>query len=417
MPRQDPHGERVTLGELLQARALLQLPWSKASVTQMFEIADAAHSGSLGFLEMQAKFPELHNEMRDLSRAESRHLARSISERDRLPPATPARPATPLAEPAAPLALLAAPCELGAEIQSATELSAEMLPNPAVVLIAGAVAGIASRTATAPLDRLKTLMQVGPPMGVRRPMALDGVRNGLREILRAGGPASFWQGNGANCIKVMPESAIRFWTYDAVKVRICRDPRCPSLQERLFAGAAAGFASCLAIYPMEVAKTRMAVAKQGQFDSIAACVRATVKHEGPPALYKGLAASLVGIVPFSAVDLALYSTLKERCIRRRGGGELPVLSLLGCGATSSAVAQVAGMGGRSPRVRIEYGLAPAVRPEYTGLLDCLRQTVRGEGVRGLYAGLVPNMLKAVPAVAISYTVFETSKKELIGRGW
>ena len=37
--------------------------------------------------------------------------------------------------------------------------------------------------------------------------------------------------------QVMPESAIRFWTYDAVKVRICRDPRCPSLQERLFAGA------------------------------------------------------------------------------------------------------------------------------------------------------------------------------------
>ena len=79
--------------------------------------------------------------------------------------------------------------------------------------------------------------------------------------------------------------------------------------------------------------------------------------------------------------------------------------------------QVAGMGGRSPRVRIEYGLAPVVRPEYSGLLDCLRQTVRGEGVRGLYAGLVPNMLKAVPAVAISYTVFETSKKQLIGRGF
>ena len=37
--------------------------------------------------------------------------------------------------------------------------------------------------------------------------------------------------------------------------------------------------------------------------------------------------------------------------------------------------------------------------------------------RHRYAGLVPNMLKAVPAVAISYTVFETSKKELIGRGW
>jgi len=349
-------------------------------------------------------------------------LTERLSERDRPLLATPASPIAELAEPAEPLAQLAA--------TQPPELSAETLPSPAVVLIAGGLAGIASRTATAPLDRLKTLMQVGPPMGVRRPMALDGVRNGLREILRAGGLASFWQGNGANCIKVMPESAIRFWTYDAVKARVCRDPCCPSGQERLVAGAAAGFVSCLAIYPMEVIKTRMAVAKQGQFSSIAACVRATVKHEGVGALYKGLVASLVGVVPYSAIDLALYSTLKERCIRGRSDGELPVVTLLGCGAASSAVAQVvtyplalaktrmqvAGMGGRSPRVRIEYGLAPVVRPEYSGLLDCLRQTVRGEGVRGLYAGLVPNMLKAVPAVAISYTVFETSKRQLIGRG-
>lgn len=346
-------------------------------------------------------------------------LAERLSERSRPLSAT---PPSPIAEPAEPAEALAQP---------AAAQSLETLPSPAVVLVAGGLAGIASRTATAPLDRLKTLMQVGPPMGVRRPMALDGVANGLREILRAGGLASFWQGNGTNCIKVMPESAIRFWTYDAVKARVCRDPRCPSGQERLVAGAAAGFVSCLAIYPMEVIKTRMAVAKQGQFGSIAACVRATVKHEGLSALYKGLAASLVGIVPYSAIDLALYSTLKEWCIRGRGERELPVVTLLGCGAASSAVAQiityplalaktrmqVAGMGGRSPRVRIEYGLAPVVRPEYSGLLDCLRQTVRGEGVRGLYAGLVPNMLKAVPAVAISYTVFETSKKQLIGLGF
>ena len=157
----------------------------------------------------------------------------------------------------------------------------------------------------------------------------------------------------------------------------------------------------------------------------------SLTHAAPPSLTPRGPGNQVGIVPFSAVDLALYSSLKEHILRRRRERALDVPSLLGCGAASSAVAQlityplalaktrmqVAGMGGRSPRVRIEYGLAPAVRPEFAGLLDCLRQTVRSEGVAGLYAGLVPNMLKAVPAVAISYTVFETSKKLLVERGW
>ena len=38
---------------------------------------------------------------------------------------------------------------------------------------------------------------------------------------------------------------------------------------------------------------------------------------------------------------------------------------------------------------------------------------RNEGVRGLYRGLLPNILKVVPAVSISYAVYENMKKSLI----
>ena len=37
---------------------------------------------------------------------------------------------------------------------------------------------------------------------------------------------------------------------------------------------------------------------------------------------------------------------------------------------------------------------------------------RNEGVRGFYRGLLPNILKVVPAVSISYAVYENTKKRV-----
>ena len=45
------------------------------------------------------------------------------------------------------------------------------------------------------------------------------------------------------------------------------------------------------------------------------------------------------------------------------------------------------------------GGAPA---RYSGMLDVFRKTVAGEGVRGLYKGILPDMLKIAPAAGISW---------------
>ena len=51
-------------------------------------------------------------------------------------------------------------------------------------------------------------------------------------------------------------------------------------------------------------------------------------------------------------------------------------------------------------------------PTYTGIWDVTFKTVHGEGYRGLYKGLTPNLLKVVPAVSISYVVYDNSKRLL-----
>ena len=218
------------------------------------------------------------------------------------------------------------------------------------------------------------------------------------------------------CAQVMPESGVKFWAYDAAKAVVCADPRSPRVHERLLAGACAGAASCVAIYPLEVAKTRLAVASPGLYDGVLHCMREAVRHEGPLALYKGLGASLVGIVPFSAVDLALYNTFKAE-LRRRQRSEPSTLTMLACGAASSSLAQLATYPLALAKTRLQASGMPGFHPGYDGLVGCLVHTVRAEGVRGLYRGIVPNLLKAVPSISISYVVFENVKGSLLTRGW
>ena len=50
--------------------------------------------------------------------------------------------------------------------------------------------------------------------------------------------------------------------------------------------------------------------------------------------------------------------------------------------------------------------------EYTSLSHCLVSTYTHGGLRALYSGIVPNMLKAVPSISISYVIFEHVKRRL-----
>jgi solute carrier family 25 phosphate transporter 23/24/25/41 len=122
-----------------------------------------------------------------------------------------------------------------------------------VTLVCGAVAGAVSRTSTAPLDRLKVIMQAQTTGNMT-------ISEGFKGIYKDGGAKSFFRGNGTNVIKIAPETAIKFICYDKIKERVCKDVRAPTTVERLISGAAAGFTAQSLIYPLEICKTRLALA-------------------------------------------------------------------------------------------------------------------------------------------------------------
>ena len=80
--------------------------------------------------------------------------------------------------------------------------------------LAGGVAGAVSRTVVSPLERLKILFQIQSG-GTNE--YNQSVRIGLLKMWRDEGWRGFMRGNGTNCIRIVPYSAVQFGSYNFYK--------------------------------------------------------------------------------------------------------------------------------------------------------------------------------------------------------
>ncbi|KAI9594164.1 mitochondrial carrier domain-containing protein [Syncephalis fuscata] len=278
-------------------------------------------------------------------------------------------------------------------------------------LIAGATAGTISRTTTAPLDRLKIYLQTHRPQpGQGNPLV-----NGIRELYTSGGIRNFFRGNGLNVLKIAPETGIKFLTYDRCKrlfgagqFNSDGTPVELGLISKFMAGGTAGVISQGSIYPLETLKTRMMASSGVSASSgvVSSNVMLRVAGEmwreaGLRAYYRGVVPSLVGVFPFAAIDLACFETLKTAYIK--------LLGTLICGMISGTTGAVAVYPLSLVRTRLQAQGTPGHPRTYSGAFDVVRVTLQREGIRGFYKGLVPTLVKVVPAVGISYTVYEKTK--------
>ncbi|KAK3345362.1 mitochondrial carrier domain-containing protein [Neurospora tetraspora] len=318
----------------------------------------------------------------------------------------------------------------------------ELLPD-AGYFLAGAVSGGVSRTATAPLDRLKVFLLVNTKPkstvaveAVKSGQPLNALRNAggpiyeaIKTLWRAGGIKTFFAGNGLNVVKIMPESAIRFGSYEASKRFLAAyeghdDPSQISTVSKFVAGGMGGMTAQFCVYPIDTLKFRLQCETvEGGPKGNALLIR-TAKHMwadgGLRAAYRGLGLGLIGMFPYSAIDIGTFEFLKKsyRLAKAKyydvheddaapGNVTLGVL-----GASSGALGATVVYPLNVLRTRLQTQGTAMHPPTYTGFVDVLTKTVRNEGVRGLYKGLTPNLLKVAPALSITWVCYENMKTVL-----
>lgn len=205
--------------------------------------------------------------------------------------------------------------------------------------IAGGVAGVVSRTAVAPLERVKILLQVQLLSSQGAPVKYTTILGSLRHIVEKEGPRGLMKGNAANCVRVFPSSAIQFSSYGALKSYLYGD-RSLTATDRLVAGALAGAVAQTLTYPLDLVRARLSVDMAGRYRSgILGTLVEVVREGGPRALYRGLGPSLAGIMPYVGIDFAVYDTLRPLLPKRSGSDEPAVAGKLAAGAVAGACGQ------------------------------------------------------------------------------
>merc|ERR1711894_756781 len=191
-------------------------------------------------------------------------------------------------------------------------------------------AAVISKTAAAPIERVKLLVQNQDEMikQGRLDKPYSGVIDCTTRTFRSEGVLPFWRGNLANCIRYFPTQALNFAFKDQIKAifKAGKDESyAKKFGKNIASGGAAGALSLCFVYSLDYARTCLAndtkSSKKGgerQFNGLIDVYTKTLKTDGIQGLYRGFVISCVGIVVYRGCYFGFYDTLKPIIIGDKG---------------------------------------------------------------------------------------------------
>uniref|UniRef100_A0A3B1JS23 EF-hand domain-containing protein n=1 Tax=Astyanax mexicanus TaxID=7994 RepID=A0A3B1JS23_ASTMX len=210
---------------------------------------------------------------------------------------------------------------------------------------------------------------------------------------------SRFQGECLNVLKIAPETAIKSMGFMNQYKKLLSEGDKIGTTQRFMAGSLAGATAQTVIYPMEVRTVLTLRSLLRQYSGMMDC-----------AFSKGYVPNLLGIIPYAGIDLAVYESLKNAWLSHyaRDTANPGVLVLLGCGTVSSTCGQLASY----PLALVRTRMQAQGTAQQMSMRSLMKSIVMKEGFLGLYRGILPNFMKVIPAVSISYVVYEYTKSSL-----
>jgi len=278
----------------------------------------------------------------------------------------------------------------------------------AIDFLMGGVSAAVSKTAAAPIERVKLLIQNQDEMikSGRLASPYKGIGDCFSRVIKEEGFASLWRGNLANVLRYFPTQALNFAFKDTFKRMFGfnkdKDGYWKWFGGNLASGGLAGAASLTLVYSLDYARTRLAndnkAAKKGgerQFNGLVDVYKKTLATDGVQGLYRGFNISCVGIIVYRGLYFGMYDSIKPLLPGNLRDNFLANFFLgwgitIGAGLASYPIDTV--------RRRMMMTSGEAVK--YKSSMHAFAEIVKKEGSASLFKGAGANILRAVAGAGV-----------------
>jgi len=289
----------------------------------------------------------------------------------------------------------------------------------------GGVSAAVSKTAAAPIERVKLLIQNQDEM--IKQGRLDRKYNGIIECFKRTiadeGTISLWRGNTANVIRYFPTQALNFAFRDKFKKMFGykkeRDGYAKWMAGNLASGGAAGATSLLFVYSLDYARTRLAndakSAKKGgerQFNGLVDVYKKTLASDGIAGLYRGFGPSVLGIIVYRGLYFGMYDSIKPVVLTGALEGNFFASFLLGwCVTTGAGIASYP-----LDTVRRRMMMTSGEAVKYDSSFHAFRSIIANEGVSSLFKGAGANILRGVAGAGV-LSIYDQVQLIMFGKAY
>ncbi|CAM9907838.1 unnamed protein product [Discosporangium mesarthrocarpum] len=299
-----------------------------------------------------------------------------------------------------------------------TSKASDKKKNPLIHLIAGGMAGVVESSCCHPLDTIKTRMQLRTKAGSRRGPITTATR-----IITNEGFFSLYKGLSAVMAGIVPKMAVRFTSFESYKDLLgASDGK--DRGKVFLAGLGSGVTEAvLVVTPAEVCKIRLQAQYHSMLDpqemarrkykNVIQTAFVIAKEEGVGALYKGLAPTVLRQGCNQAVNFTCYQIFKSQTMQLTGQKELDPWQHMLLGGLSGGIGPCVNNPLDVVKTRLQKQVViPGQPPKYAGFASAIGIIAREEGIRALWKGLTPRLMRIMPGQAITFMTYEWVSKRL-----
>lgn len=280
-------------------------------------------------------------------------------------------------------------------------------------LVAGISGGVTSTLILHPLDLIKIRFAVNDGRTVAVPQ-YDSLTGAFRVIVKQEGLKGLYRGVTPNVWGSGCAWGFYFFFYNIIKSKIqagnTKTPLGPTLH--MLAAAEAGVCTLVMTNPIWVVKTRLCLQSENsalvvdsskRYNGMMDAFYKIYKYEGVRGLYKGFVPGMFG-VSHGAIQFMAYEEMKNMYnvhYQRPIDEKLSTMQYLTFAALSKLIAAATTYPYQVVRARLQDH-----NHQYRGTWHCVEETMRYEGFRGFYKGLLPYLIHVTPNICLVLLIYE-----------